>query len=69
MSYLISVIIWSIILITTEVVFDNAMRKNGWFGGRTVKYHRFIPIACIPLIRLLLWIGLLYMAIKEKTDV
>ena len=65
--YLISVLIWSVVIFCTILVFQNQIIENGWLNGEYGNTapggpFRIFLVAAIPVVRFSVFVAMLYMA-------
>lgn len=71
--YLISIVIWAIMIYGTAYLFGNKIRENGWLDVKDEKKNKYVTaflITAIPIIRVLMFIAVIAMVgvTKEKFE-
>ena len=66
-AYLSSVIIWTAILYATVKLLLEELADKGWTEAkRAPKIRNFVLLCAIPIVRLIAWVLILYMAVAPK---
>ena len=71
--YLVSIIVWFIMIYGTAYIFEDKIKENGWMGAPKSKKNPYIVVvlsAMIPVIRAIFFVSVLIMIgmTKEKWE-
>lgn len=67
-SYVSSIVVWGVILWATGLVCGDLIWLNGWIEiyEDFIRIDRCFLYACIPILRVLVWLYIFYLTFKEK---
>ena len=71
--YLSTIIIYAIVILSVCNIFYEPIKDNGWFNdikynfSHMPKYTVLFCISAIPVLRILMIIGIIYMAFNKKS--